>query len=74
MISDDRVAAASSRATRMLSFTVSAVTASNSSSSYRSRAKACTRGMAESTSVMRELTLPSCFFCALTEALVLRNR
>ena len=58
----------------MLSCKVSAVTASNFSSSYFSRAKACTSGIAESTSVMREATLPSCRFCFLTEALVLRYR
>ena len=72
MISDDRVAAASSRAIRMLSRTVSAVTVSNCSISYSARAKACTKGIAESTSLMREATLPSCLRCVLTDSLVLR--
>src|SRR2546426_1086805 len=52
MISDDRVAAASRRATRILSRTVSAVTASNCSSSYFSRANACTKGIARPRPVM----------------------
>ena len=56
MISDDRVAAASKRAMRMLSRSVSPVTASNRSSSCFSRAKACTSGIAESTSLMRDAT------------------
>src|SRR5207249_3838242 len=47
-------------AARMLSRTVSAVTASNCSSSYFSRANACTKGIAESTSLIREATFPSC--------------
>src|SRR5437867_3857284 len=72
MISDDRVAAASSRATPMLSRTVSAVTASNRSSSYFSRANACTKGIAESTSLIRDATFPSCLRCVLTDAFVLR--
>ena len=53
---DDRVAAASRRAIRMLSRSVSPVTASNRSSSCFSRAKACTSGIAESTSPMRDAT------------------
>jgi len=54
--SEERLAAAPSRATRMLSFTVSAVTLSNRRISCVSRANACTSGTADSTSPMRDAT------------------
>ena len=71
---EERVAAASMRVMRMLSRRVWSETWSYRSSSCFSPPKACTSGMAASTSLRREVTRPSCLRCFLSESLVFRYR